>query len=275
MIHARTLQRFASSFRLSALIAISAALTQCSPAEGDHSQSAAMAGANQRSAVWLMTSLPIVWGENASIESTLSGATMPAPIYAHWQKHYAIEAVDSLEQLQKSDIDIVILAQPRAMDPADIAALDQWIRDGGRALILTDPLLVWPSDLPFGDKMRPLSTGLLSPLLDYWGLALQAPTEQQEGVVEMTFADFTIETVGIGTFAQRAESSPPDTRCRLGVEDLIAHCMIGQGKATLVADADFLHESLWTSSDKDHAPAPETVPAWVDQLIDELREETG
>ena len=116
-----------------------------------------------------MTSLPLVWGETPSPESILSGEARAAPIYRYWRDQYEIAAVDSLENLPQDDPDVVILAQPRAMDPADLATLDAWVRTGGDAIILTDPDLVWPSDLPFGDPRRPLASGMLSPLPGEWG----------------------------------------------------------------------------------------------------------
>ena len=40
--------------------------------------------------------------------------------------------------------------------------------------ILTDPVLVWPSELALSDIRRPPPVGLLGPLLTHWGLRLEA-----------------------------------------------------------------------------------------------------
>ena len=65
------------------------------------------------------------------MNAILSGESKPAPIYQHWQNKYALEAVDSLKDLLGSETDLILLAQPRAMDPADLGDLDQWVRAGG------------------------------------------------------------------------------------------------------------------------------------------------
>ncbi len=222
------------------LLAVTGLFLQCSPA----STSAPEEGQTSTK-IQLMTSLPIVWGEGASMESILSGATESAPIYTHWRGKYDISAVDSFEALESSATDVVILAQPPAMDPADIAALDAWIRDGGKAIILTDPLLLWPTELSLGDKSRPLTSGLLSPLLNYWGLELLAPDADGAGQVVLEFPEATITTVGIGTFKPLSGKSASHANCALSQANVIARCNVGEGRAIIIADADFLNDSLW------------------------------
>ncbi len=119
----------------SALLAL-LVLAQCSAGESPPDPPQA------KPRIQLMTSLPLVWGDGASMESILSGGSEPAPIYRYWQQKYEIAAVDSLENLAVQDPDIVILAQPRAMDPADLTDLDAWVRAGGAVIILTDSDLV-------------------------------------------------------------------------------------------------------------------------------------
>ncbi|QTD55557.1 Gldg family protein [Parasphingorhabdus cellanae] len=219
-------------------------LTQCSPA----ATNASAENSAQHSApvkIQLMTSLPIIWGEGASMQSILSGKTSPAPIYAHWQQNYDIAAVDSFEALEKSGTDIVLLAQPPAMAPADIAAVDAWVRTGGKAIILTDPMLLWPTHLPLGDQRRPLASGLLSPLLEHWGLELQAPDEAGSGGVELEFSGATISTAGIGTFKLSAQKSSDQSECVLSTANVMASCSVGKGRAIIFADADFLNDALW------------------------------
>ena len=216
-------------------------LLQCSPVSTN-----APAEDGTPAKILLMTSLPIVWGDGASMESILSGKTSPAPIYDHWQQYYDIAAVDSFVGLESSDTDIVLLAQPPAMDPADIAAIDAWVRAGGKVIILTDPMLVWPTAFPLGDKRRPLASGLLSPLLSHWGLELQLPDQAGSGEVELKFADATIATIGIGTFKLMPEQKDGRADCALSVANVMARCTIGQGAAIILADADFLNDGFWT-----------------------------
>lgn len=218
-------------------------LMQCSPGATNAAESRAPAK------IQLMTSLPIIWGEGASMQSILSGKTAPAPIYAYWQQHYDIAAVDSFEGLDASGADIVMLAQPPAMAPADIAAVDAWVRAGGKAIILTDPMLLWPTDFPLGDKRKPLMSGLLSPLLGHWGLELQAPDEAGSGGVELEFSGAVISTAGIGTFKLLPQQSSNQGQCVLSTANVMARCQIGKGRAIIMADADFLNDALWSDDD--------------------------
>lgn len=232
--------------------------------------------------IQLMTSLPLIWGDNASMDNILSGRAAPSPVWEYWKSKYDIKAADSFEGLPTSGTDLIILAQPPAMDPADLAAIDAWVRGGGRILILTDPLLLWPSGRPFGDARRPLAIGLLSPLLRHWGLELLAPEDGKAGAVQMGFADYQLESAGVGSFevigTDDADVDADGEPCKLGAAAIIARCPIGKGKAIIVADADFLHPSLWEGTSGNDGEAPDAsvaggeTPAlkWVDDMIDEL-----
>lgn len=246
------------------LIAMMGLLLQCSPASTSEP-----AGKKPPAKIQLMTSLPIIWGDGGSMEDILSGKTAPAAIYAHWQQQYDITAVDSFEGLAGSDVDIVLLAQPPAMDPADIAVVDTWVRAGGNAIILTDPMLVWPTSLPLGDKRRPLASGLLSPLLDYWGLELQLPAEAEMASVELAFPDATIMTVGVGAFQSIAPVESSHADCALSVANIIARCKLGDGYAILLADADFLNDALW--ADRPDGTQGD-APGLIDNIIADMRE---
>lgn len=228
--------------------------------------------------VVVMTSLPIIWGDGASMTNILSGEASPAPIYSHWQTRYQLSATDSFEDLISSDTDAVILAQPRAMDPADIAVLDEWLRAGGRALILTDPALVWHSDFALGDNRAPLRTGLLSPLLGHWGLELMAPSEGLAGPVELELAQTRVPTIGIGTFRHLGSDDDGNgtgeaaARCVLVNGNFVAHCTIGKGRAILVADADFLDEEHWVDDGALKRERKSGAMMLTDMLIAELLE---
>jgi len=243
----------------SALLAL-LVLAQCTAADSppDHPQT--------RPRIQLMTSLPLVWGEGASMESILSGGSEPAPIYRYWQGQYDIAAVDSLENLAEQDPDIVILAQPRAMDPADLTDLDAWVRAGGAVIILTDPDLFWPSALPLGDPRRPLASGFLSPLLGYWGLELVAVGEGQADVVDIRIGDHIFATRGVGRLEPISAKGEPDVHCKLSAADFFAQCSIGQGQASIVADADFLNAAFWTKQAR-KAAQKSGAARFIDSLV--------
>ncbi len=243
----------------SALLAL-LALAQCTATESrpDHPHG--------ETRVQLMTSLPLVWGEGASMESILSGEAEPAPIFRYWQGQYDIAAVDSLENLADQKPDIVILAQPRAMAPADLADLDAWVRAGGTAIILTDPDLVWPSALPLGDPRRPLASGLLSPLLGHWGLELVTDAESSTDIVKLRFGKYGFATRGVGRLEPIAAAPSSDVRCDTDKGRAFLRCKIGQGQAAIVADADFLNAALWSENAR-RSPQKSDAVRFLDSLM--------
>ena len=239
---------------------------QCAPTATSEQKNGVKASVS----IKMMTSLPIVWGEGSSMQEILSGDSKSAPIYKHWQNQYEMKAVDSLEGLIGGKTDIVMLVQPRAMAPADLAELDGWIRNGGDAIIMTDPDLVWPSELPLGDPQRPLSSGLLSPLLKHWGLELVSK-ENAAVMVELEFADQKITTVGVGGFEIIKQNSAKEVACKLSEAGFIAQCQIGKGRVILAADADFLHEQLWTEDIQFKEHGESGAMRFTDALVDQFR----
>ncbi len=201
----------------------------------------------------MMSSLPLVWGEGASIGAVLQGDSAPSLLYREWQNHYDMTPVDSLAELSDSRADMLLLVQPPALPPADLADLDAWVRGGGLALILTDPDLHWPSDLPLGHPARPLSTGLLSPLLGHWGLVMV----RQDG-----------ESVGRFMLAKDVAEPQAPADCFIGARERTAHCRVGKGRALLIADADFLYRGT-----QDDA-AGEQVRQKFNGLIEDFRKGT-
>jgi len=245
----------------SALVAL-LALAQCTAADSPPGDP------QVRPSIQLMTSLPLIWGEGASMESILSGGSEPAPIYRYWQNQYEIVAVDSLENLAAESPDIVLLAQPRAMAPADLADLDAWVRAGGAVIILTDPDLAWPSELPLGDPRRPLTTGLLSPLLGHWGLELVALGESRAGAAKLRVGKYSFTSRGIGKLEPLASNVSPAVRCDIGEAGFVAQCSIGEGRATVVADADLLDAALWPDEAR-QSPGKSGAVQFVDSLVRE------
>lgn len=200
------------------------------------------------------------------MESILSGASEPAPIYRYWQERYDMAAVDSLENLAALNPDIVILAQPRAMDPADLTDLDAWVRAGGVVIILTDPDLVWPSHLPLGDPRRPLTSGFLSPLLGHWGLELVGVAGNSAEVVKLRFGDYVFASRGVGKLEPVKASEASGVNCDWSAADFLVQCSVGQGQATIVADADFLNAALWPEAAR-QSPQKSGAARFIDSLV--------
>ena len=192
--------------------------------------------AAERPKLMLMSALPLAWGELGPLDPD----GRPAAAHGLIEREFRIRPVDVLDEQSLGHGGLLLLAQPRALAPAELAALDAWVRRGGRALILTDPMLLWPSELPLGDIRRPPAIGLLGPLLSHWGLRLERPLRAQARIER-------IDSGGAGRrmvmFAPgRLTSRSPDCTVRSGV---LADCRIGEGRAILIADADLLHDRLW------------------------------
>ena len=205
------------------LIAFAALLIWRGPAQG-------IAPVADRPVLAVMTALPLFWDEGGQAGPGLAGQA-DAPIVTLLRTRFTVVAVDDARALAASGARRLLLAQPRAMPPAQLVAVDQWVRDGGRAVVLADPLLRWPSALPLGDRRRAPSLSLLGPLLAHWGVV---PGQGQAGEKRHFLPDGALVTL--------ADFERPGG-CDGG--DVMVTCAIGRGQAVVVGDADLLDDRLW------------------------------
>ena len=200
----------------------------------------------------LMTSLPLIWGETG-MDELLSGGAKPHPFYDMLQQSYDVTAVDSLAPgavLQTpGKPDLLLLAQPRPLTPAELVAVDNWVRAGGRAIILADPMLLWDSRYPIGDKRRPQAVSLLTPLFRRWGLDYTFDEDADGGLVSIEAGPYKVLGRGIGSFARAAQQDGAIADCAVADVPILARCRIGKGKAIILADADLLDTPLAERSD--------------------------
>ena len=135
--------------------------------------------------------------------------------------------------------------------------------------MLADPDLVWPSRLPLGDVRRPPPASLLSPLLDHWGLRLEAAPAREVRIAYLRDGPrprrLALDAPG--------RWQPTGTACRVAELDYLAVCAIGAGRAFLVADADLLRDGLWaapvargTERHLRRADNPFVLADWLDRL---------
>jgi hypothetical protein len=190
----------------------------------------------------LMTTLPLQWSEGG-IEADLAKDAQPHPAYIRFQEHYEVRPIDDFSSLNVRSTPLLMLAQPRALAPAELVALDNWVREGGGLLILADPALQWGSLYPLGDNRRPLFTSMLSPLFSHWGLELVLPMTDDQEVVLREVGGMTIRTQTPGEWLLKKGSEAP--RCQIVDGGFFAECRIGKGRAVLVADADLLDTPYW------------------------------
>jgi hypothetical protein len=124
---------------------------------------------------------------------------------------------------------LLLMAQPLAQPAEDLVALDRWVRDGGRVLLLADPRLEWRDSRPLGDPTRPPPMFMDTGLLGHWGLRLDAPDQRGERATVLAGRAITARSPG------SLQGS-----CDLSEDRIVARCQVGKGVALVVADADFL-----------------------------------
>jgi hypothetical protein len=195
-----------------ALLAGLGAVTALAVREGD--PSIEERAPDRRPALALLTSLPLVFGERFGLESGGS------PALARLEQRYNVVPIGVADAASLSGQHLLMMAHPRAQPAEALVDLDQWVRRGGRVLLLADPRLDWHSDRPVGDKLRPPPAFADTGLLSHWGLKLSGPGSDGRGILA----------------SARSGSS-----CKLLNEGFVARCRIGAGAATIIADADFLN----------------------------------
>lgn len=192
----------------------------------------------------LMTTLPIYWPEAADVGELLQRGEQPGQIRQTLETRFAIEPIDTLEAEVLRGYDRLILAQPRALSPAENVALDGWVRQGGRLLLFADPMLTRHSQFGIGDKRRAQDVILLSPILTHWGLELTFDPDQPPAQREIDGPTAAVPVALAGSFGLL-----PGSGCTLSGQGVLAQCMIGRGTVTILADAAVLDEPESDDSD--------------------------
>ena len=207
----------------------------------------------------LMTSLPIVWGDYGAFDPR----SRPSQTYRALQEEFEVQPIDSIDPKSLAAGNLLLLAQPRWLSPSELVALDEWVRRGGRAVILADPDLRWPSDLPLGDVRRPLPSSLLGPLLAHWQLVLEPP--RRSDVVIWLPDNRKVVLDSPGRFKGTGGKRPIGT-------STLAYRTVGKGRAILVADADLMRDDLWVApgrgGDGRHRRLADN-PLYLADLLDE------
>lgn len=163
-----------------------------------------------RPALALLTSLPLVFGEQFAINGGGSRAL------ARLERRYTVEPIAVADAASLQGRHLLLMAHPRAQPAEVLVELDTWVRNGGRVVLLADPRLLWESSRPLGDALRPPPAFADTGLLGHWGLVLGADDQGQGG------------------FRRTGD------QCTLDRRETVARCAIGNGRATIIADADFL-----------------------------------
>lgn len=204
---------------------------------------------SDREQLGLMTSLPIYWPETAAFGDILSEDGEPSWSRTVLEERYELVPLDALTADTIGALDLVMMAQPRALSPQENVALDDWVRAGGRLLLFADPALTFHSRYALGDARRPLDVALLSPILARWGLELTFDPAQEEGERSVAAYGGTFPVNQAGVLSAIDTDAPAD--CAILDHGVVARCAIGEGQVLIVADAALLedHEPLGTRSD--------------------------
>ena len=178
--------------------------------------------ASDRPPLFLLTSLPLMFGEDFSLEGG-------SPALKALQSRYRVIPISVTSKAELAKGGTLLMAHPSAQTAENLVSLDRWVRSGGRVLLLADPLLEWPSKRPLGDPLRPAPMFMDTGLLQHWGLRLERPDER--GPQTRSLSGYAVLTVSPGRLTGE---------CEISGDRLVAHCRIGRGRATIVADADLL-----------------------------------
>ena len=173
----------------------------------------------------LLTSLPIAFGESFGLERARN------PLLEELEGRFTVTPVDGPEQLPPQGL--LLAVQPQAMTAERLVALDKWVRDGGRLVLMADPILRFESERPLGDRFRPPLRYADTGLLQHWGLRLDDAVDNRTEAAEIDFGrGIRVSATGMGSFTRAGGA------CTLSPTRAVARCRIGKGYATLVADAD-------------------------------------
>ncbi|MCL9998639.1 MAG: GldG family protein [Erythrobacter sp.] len=214
---------------------------------------AAAESATARERLGLMTSLPLYWPLGAGVEEIASGRAPPPWQRTALEAGYVLEPLDTLSPIPGLAADApatdplagltrLAVIQPRGLSPADNVALDEWVREGGRLLLVLDPALTGEYDLPLGDPRRPADSALIPPVVARWGLAVRFDEAQGDGVNERALGEAALPLIVAGEVSITNSAA---AACTLLADGAAARCRVGKGEVTLIADAAlFEHPEL-------------------------------
>lgn len=175
--------------------------------------------------LYVLTSLPLVFDEGFALGPAKGEAA------TFLRERYSLKPIDLPSQLPKGAV--LLAAQPRALPAEELVVLDAWVRDGGRLLLLADPLLEWPSERVLGDRLRPPVSFADTGLLAHWGLRLDAPDTR--GLRQYPSPMGKLVTLSPGRIVETGGGCTDDP------DGISASCRLGRGEILIIADADWLN----------------------------------
>lgn len=212
-------------------LAVSLAATACRAAPEPPSP-------GERPALGVMTTLPLIWAEAGDVGELLAAEASTGWVRQELAGRFALEPLDTLDEASLAPLKRLVLAQPRALTPAENVALDAWVRGGGRLLLFADPMLTRQSRYAVGDRRRPQDVALLSPILAHWGLELLFDDAQGQGERNHEIVGRAVPLNLAGGFRIIAGSSS----CAAAPGAVLVRCRVGKGQVVALADAAVLDD---------------------------------
>jgi len=122
----------------------------------------------------LISSLPID-GAGAMPFMQQGGGSQPWLIVTHIQQMFEIKKIESTATTIPEDVSVLMVVHPKTLGDPILYAIDQFVLQGGHAMIFVDPLA--ESDSGGGNPMNPMGGGGprnsdLPKLFDAWGLEM-------------------------------------------------------------------------------------------------------
>ena len=123
-----------------------------------------LAPRRDRPVLLLLTSLPVMFGEELSLEAAGS------PLLDALETRYRVQAIATTSPQELARGRLLLMAQPLAQPAENLVALDHWVRDGGRVLLSQircssgATIAAWRRDAAAADVHR-------HGLLGHWGAA--------------------------------------------------------------------------------------------------------
>ena len=86
----------------------------------------------------IISSLPLQFGPGG-IQAAMQGQAQPYAVYSELSQIFATQLVPPNFAAIPKGVDVLMIAHPAALNDAQLAAIDQFVLSGGRALVFVDP----------------------------------------------------------------------------------------------------------------------------------------
>ncbi len=119
----------------------------------------------------LISSLPLEYGPGGPMAAA-QGKSQPYYLYDQLKDAFDVRPLGSVFNSIDDDVDVLLIAHPGDLGDSELYAIDQYVLDGGHALVFLDPYLESSSYMQAGPGGSVPSSSTLGPLLKAWGVAM-------------------------------------------------------------------------------------------------------